>query len=317
MGSWGGRTVELQSDLWLDQPDAHDQIDAHERDGDVSAEEAALLHIFVDDGYIKFHLPIDEDFSRAFDDEVSQIWEQRPADLAISLFDGPTAFCDYDGRVRNVGYRIPDLHSHGAHALDLYLHPTLFRMVELIYGEPAISFQSLYFEYGSQQALHRDPMYVVTDPASHLLASWVALEDIAPESGPLAYVPRSHRLPWFEFEPGTVVCGQRVPAEQREAFEQWKRDTLHDRALDVEAFTCRRGDAFIWHAGLLHGGTRIGDRSKTRKSFVVHYCTAADYTSRGASMRVRDGDGWRRQHRRTDTVIERGHGRGLDNPLRT
>ena len=38
-----------------------------------------------------------------------------------------------------------------AHARELYLHPKIFRMVELIYGEPAIAFQSLYFEYGSQQ----------------------------------------------------------------------------------------------------------------------------------------------------------------------
>src|SRR6266516_4337125 len=77
-----------------------------------------------------------------------------------------------------------------------------FRFVELIFGAPAIAFQSLYFEYGSQQGLHRDPMFVVTDPPSHLLASWVALEDITPDSGPLAYVPGSQHLPWYEFEPG-------------------------------------------------------------------------------------------------------------------
>ena len=40
-------------------------------------------------------------------------------------------------------------------------------MVELIYGEPAIAFQSLYFEYGSQQGLHRDPMFVFTEPIRH------------------------------------------------------------------------------------------------------------------------------------------------------
>ncbi len=309
--------MQLLSDLWLDQPDAHARIEERLGRGDFSAEEASLLHGFVDDGYIKYRIAVDEQFSRGFDDDVSRIWEARPKDLAVSLFDGPTAFSDYDGRVRNVGYRIPDLHSHSPHALDLYLDPTTFRLIELIYGRPAIAFQSLYFEYGSQQALHRDPMYVVTKPPAHLLASWVALEDISPDSGPLAYVPKSHRLPWFEFEPDTIACGQRVPKERREAFEEWKRDTIRDEHLEVEAFTCRRGDAFIWHAGLLHGGSRIGNREQTRKSFVVHYCTAANYASRGASMRVRDGDGWRRDQRRTDTVIERGHGRGLDNPMRT
>ena len=42
-----------------------------------------------------------------------------------------------DGPVREIGYRIPDLHSHSSHARELYLHPKVFRMVELIYGAPA------------------------------------------------------------------------------------------------------------------------------------------------------------------------------------
>ena len=309
--------MELRSDLWLDQPDAHERIDQRVTAGLVTEEEAAQLRCFVDEGFVKLTLPVDEAFSAGFDADVSRIWDRRPDDLAIALFDGPTAFADYDGRVRNVGYRIPDLHSHSPHALDLYLHPQLFRIIELIYGQPAIAFQSLYFEYGSQQALHRDPMYVVTKPVSHLLASWVALEDIAPESGPLAYVPKSHRLPWFEFQPDTVVCGQGVTAEQRESFERWKQDTIRERNLSVETFTCRRGDAFIWHGGLLHGGSRIEDRAHTRKSFVVHYCTAGNYSTRRATMRVRDGGEWRREQRQTDRIIERERSRGLDNPLRT
>ena len=33
-------------------------------------------------------------------------------------------------------------------------------------------------------------------------------------------------------------------------------------------------------------------------------------------MRVRDGEGWRRDARSTDTVIESADARGLENPLR-
>ena len=306
-----------RSDLWLDQPDAHDRVDDRLARGLVSAEEASGLHGFVDDGFLEFHLDIDEEFCRGFDDEVARIWNERPADLAVSLFDGPTSFADYDGRVRNIGYRIPDLHSHSAHARALYLHPAMFRMIELIYDQPAMAFQSLYFEYGSGQALHRDPMFVVTNPVSHLLASWVALEDVAPDSGPLAYVPGSHRWPWFEFEPGTVVCGQKVGPERREEFNEWKRTMLRERGVEATPFTGRRGDAFIWHGGLLHGGIPVENRKLTRKSFVVHYCTAGHYSSRTAGMRVRDGEGWRRETRSTQRVIESDHGRGLDNPLRT
>ena len=311
--------MELQSDLWLDQPDAHERIEERLAHGRITGDEAARLHGFVDDGYLTFPVALDERFCADFDADVARVWAERPADLAVSPPgpEGPTAFPDYDGGVRVAGYRIPDLHSHSDRARALYLHPAIFRMVELIYDQPAIAFQSLYFEYGSQQGLHRDPMFVVTDPPSHLLASWVALEDISPESGPLAYVPKSHRWPWFEFVPGSVVCGQGVPTEKRKEHGEWTRAMIREHELEVLPFTCRRGDAFIWHAGLLHGGTPIADPARTRRSFVVHYCTAANKRTRTASMRVRDGDGWRRASRRTETVIEGDHSRGLDNPLRT
>jgi len=310
--------LELQSDLWLDQPDAHDRIEARRAAGELSGDEAAALHRFADAGYLTFSLDLDHAFTGAFDDDVTKLWNERPADLAVSPPGpgGPTAFSDWDGPVREIGYRIPDLHSHSPHARELYLHPKIFRFVELIFGAPAIAFQSLYFEYGSQQGLHRDPMFVVTDPPSHLLASWIALEDITPDSGPLAYVPGSQHLPWYEFEPGSVVCNQGVSPERRAEFRDWTQAQMRERGLEVASFTCRRGDAFVWHAGLLHGGTPIENPEKTRRSFVVHYCTAAHKTSRTAGMRVREGDGWRRATRTTETVIEGENARGLENPLR-
>ena len=310
--------MELQSDLWLDQPDAHDRIDGClARDG-ISRDGASKLHTFVDSGYLTFSLDLDASFCDGFDTEVSQVWTERPADLAVSPRDlhGPTSFRDYDGPPRPVGYRIPDLHSHSDRALDLYLDPSLFRLIELIFGEPAIAFQSLYFEYGSQQKLHRDPMFVATNPASHLLASWVALEDVTDDNGPLAYVPGSHRLPWFEFTPGSVACGHKVPPAKLIEFALANEAAMHERNLEARPFTCPRGTAFIWHGGLLHGGTPIEDPTRTRKSFVTHYSTASHYCSRTAEMRVRDGDNWRRVTSMTERVIERDHQRGLDNPHR-
>jgi len=309
--------LELQSDLWLDQPDAHLRIDERLAAGLITPDEAARLRTFVDFGFLTFPIDLDEGFCKAFDDDVNGFWTDRPADLAVSPpMEGPISFRDWDGKVKAPGYRIPDMHSHSDRALDIYLHPELFRMVELIYGERAIAFQSLYFEYGSQQSLHRDPMFVFTDPPTHLLASWVALEDVTEESGPLAYVPGSHRLPWFEFTPGSILCGHEITKERREEFNSTTEALMHERGLQVERLTCRRGDAFIWHYGLVHGGTRIADKAFTRKSFVTHYCTAADKKSRTAGMNIRDGGALKRVRTTTERVIERDGRRGLDNPVR-
>ena len=313
-----GRALELASDLWLDQPDAHERIDRLRSDGQVADDEATRLHTFVDAGYLKLTIDLDERASAGFEADVARLWRERPADLAVSPPgpESPVSFCDYDGPTRPRGYRIPDLHSHSEHALDLYLHRELFRMVELIYGEPALAFQSLYFEQGSEQALHRDPMFVHTVPATHLVASWVALEDVTIESGPLIYVPKSHRLPWFEFTPGSIAAGRDAPPEKQREFSQWKQDVMRAAGLEATPFCCRRGDVFIWHAGLLHGGAPILDPALTRRSLIVHYSTAANYRSRTSRMRVRAGNGWRRVPSTTERVITRAGRRGLDNPQR-
>ena len=171
--------MHVHSDLWLDQPDAHDRIVARLAADALTADEAEKLHGFVDNGYITTPLGLDEAFCDALDDEIGALWQRRPADLAVSPHIGrPMSFADYEGPVRERGYRIPDLHGYSPLALSLYLHPALFRLVELIFDEPALAFQSLYFEHGSTQGLHRDPMFVATRPTSNLCAAWIALEDI-------------------------------------------------------------------------------------------------------------------------------------------
>jgi hypothetical protein len=284
----------------------------------VSEREAELLHGWVDNGFAKLSLSaVTEAFSDAFDNEIEGLWETRPEDLAVSQFVGAKkSFRDYNGPARDRGYRIPDLHSHSDHALDLYLDPTLFRLIELIFDEPAVAFQSIYFEHGSMQGLHRDPLFDATDPPLNLCAAWIALEDITADSGPLMYVPGSHRLPWFEFEPSTIECRNKVSRERREEGNAWFNQMLEARGLEPQAFTCRRGEAFLWHGGLAHGGQAIRNKQQTRKSFVVHYSTAADYKSRTATMDVRDGNGWRTIARTTSTIIERDGARGLDSPRR-
>ena len=65
--------MQLQSDLWLDQPDAHDRIADRLARGDITADEAERLGHFADFGYLTFSLDLDEAFCRGFDDDVSQL----------------------------------------------------------------------------------------------------------------------------------------------------------------------------------------------------------------------------------------------------
>ena len=76
--------MQVRSALWLDQPDAHEQIDARLEVDAVTPDEAKSLHHFVDEGYLKVSLGLDESFCAGLDDEISALWQHRPADLAVS-----------------------------------------------------------------------------------------------------------------------------------------------------------------------------------------------------------------------------------------
>lgn len=52
--------MHVHSDLWLDQPDAHDLIEARRASDALTADEAEKLHGFVDDGYMTTSLGLDE-----------------------------------------------------------------------------------------------------------------------------------------------------------------------------------------------------------------------------------------------------------------
>jgi ectoine hydroxylase-related dioxygenase (phytanoyl-CoA dioxygenase family) len=309
----------LISDLWLDQPDAHDQIAARVAAGHLTDADAEQLRHFVDQGFCRLSLGLDDAFFRAFDARIDELWAHKPVDLAGAGKSGDrVSFRDLDDANRRTGYRIADLHSHSAEALRLYLDDQLFTVVERIFDQPAVAMQSLYFQFGSEQALHRDPMFVGTDPPSHLMASWIALEDITPDSGPLLYAPGSHRMPWFEFEEGSVTAADaKDAADKRAAWSAYRTRMIEEMGLEVQPFTCQRGDVFLWHGGLLHGGQAVADPDSTRKSYVTQYSTAATYRSRHAQMKVRGRDGsWRTVGATTDHLLDVDGRRGVDNPLR-
>jgi ectoine hydroxylase-related dioxygenase (phytanoyl-CoA dioxygenase family) len=306
----------LISDLWLDQPDAHDEVDRRPVDHRLTAADAVRLHHFIDDGYMTAPLGFGPEVGNRLEEEVADLWRTRPYDLAAAPSQGGRiSFRDFPDDKRDVGYRIADLHSHSATALDLYLHPEIFRLVELVLDQPAVAFQSLYFRYGSQQSLHRDPMFVVTRPASHLVAAWIALEDITDGSGPLLYAPGSHRYPWHEFDDDTITLSDKGGGPKRQEWTEARKRMLEH--LEVQRFTCKAGDVLIWHGGLLHGGAKVTDPHSTRRSYVVHYSSAAHYTHRKASMQAIGAHGQLRGvSATTEHMLERGGHRGLDNPLR-
>ena len=100
---------------------------------------------------------------------------------------------------------------------------------------------------------------------------WVALEDIGEGAGPLEYYPGTHRWPILYNEQIGLRVGRSGRSVSQEAYHNvWER-MVRTANIKPEFFHARKGDALIWAANLLHGGSRQSDPNLTRWSQVTHY----------------------------------------------
>ena len=262
----------LASDLWLDQPDALERIGRRVASGELTAEEGRNLEQLVRDGYLVFRPAIPEATLEEVLADVERIWKEQPPFLAWAYHSRLTRFAGRDHDKRKPSCRLADIHDFSPAAMALYLQAEIHRYISLIFESPAVATQSLFFEWGSQQALHRDPIHVQMEDPSSLLAAWIALEDIDPGSGPLTYVPGSHRLPYYQFEPGRYVHDwDKDGNDGIFAAQEWDRQHCERAGLAPVAFLPKKGEVLIWHHSLLHGGSVQTRPELTRKSFVIHF----------------------------------------------
>ena len=149
-------------------------------------------------------------------------------------------------------------------------------LVAALLGHEATLFQSINFLSGSEQHTHSDSIHMSTFPLGGLAAAWVALEDITPDNGPLHYYPGSHKLPYYlnadyANEGSAWLIGDKAYTEYEANIAQ----KIAAANLPREIFLARKGDVFIWHANLMHGGEPHRDKALTRKSMVFHYFSRA------------------------------------------
>lgn len=151
-------------------------------------------------------------------------------------------------------------------------NPELLAILSVLMEGNAELFQSINFITGSEQHTHSDSVHMTTFPLGGLLGVWIALEDIDEDNGPLHYYPKSHLLPYYlnadyGNEGNSLLLGPKDYTE----YEKMIESKVKELSLQKKIFTAKKGDLLIWHANLLHGGEPHHNKSKTRKSMVLHY----------------------------------------------
>jgi ectoine hydroxylase len=240
---------------WLDRPDAKTALSAHPDLSSFPEPTQKSLFGWIDDGYMIlpkfFDLSAVDAINSSLDD----------------LIDRGEASTNPRDRSRIMN---PFLRSN--EVSEALTNPELLRLLSFTLGKEVRLFQGMHFFAGSQQGAHSDFFHMSTEPIGYLIAIWIALEDVSPESGPVYYYPGSHKLPYLMSEDLEVRSGPLFVAKGKD--EEYNRRLLaavKEARIEPVDFLAEKGDVLVWHANLVHGGNSIERRDATRRSLVAHY----------------------------------------------
>lgn len=239
---------------------------------------AEALRHWRDDGYVVFEQAVSHALIDQYLSDLRELIEhpERYDVLVNHMERGIASARDLSREeLRHPRVRVLDFHNASVAGKKLALAPPVTSFLRHVFREPVVGMQTLTFVRGSQQEEHQDYAYVVSGNPSHLAASWIALEDVHPDAGPLAYYPGSHRIPKFDFGDGMFLTAQ---SPRREIdFLAHIRAECAARGLQEKLFLARKGDVFVWHGALAHRGSPVRDPERTRLSLATHYSSASGY----------------------------------------
>ena len=225
----------------------------------------------------------------ALDEVTEWMWREKPTSLTVdhNVTLERSRFCDIDGPREGNRFKLNDIYLLSDTMRKTILDRSLTPILAGVLGDDPVLINTLTIDLGTTQGAHVDSLFMTPMSDDALIATWTALEDVAPDAGPLFYYPGSHKLEPYRFSSGLqhIVEGE---------FGGWN-ETIHsgmrDLGIERQTFLAKKGDVFVWHARLVHGGSEIVNPIRTRKSLVAHFFTKTDCVYHDMAVR-RIGDGY-------------------------
>ena len=241
---------------WVESPFFNKLLE----NSDLTKEEKELTIQFNEEGYVVVDLDLSDDF---LNNMINKI-DDKIKEGGIKTQE--------DGYHYSEHLRLFEAWKWNQSVLDIVKNKKILDILNLLYRRKPLPFQTINFVGGAEQPLHSDTIHFSSIPQRWLGVSWVALEDMDEENGTLMYEPKSHKLPIYEFPDINVE----VPkyGEQYEAYgeyEEFLRQLVVSKKLEVKTFTAKKGQALIWSANLLHGSIPIVNTGRSRYSQATHY----------------------------------------------
>jgi Phytanoyl-CoA dioxygenase (PhyH) len=263
---------------WLDCADAGERIDRKLAAGEITAEQSEQCRRWSQDGYLILPRLIEPEIL----DRVWDGYERAISAGRIKLTADPAGEDDpHPGRFLNP-------HKKSGAFCEILKHAGLLDAIRLLMDREPRVLQTIASHKGSEQPEHSDSIHMTTYPLGYLTAAWIAFEDIHPSSGPLVYYPGSHRLPYVfskDVEISETDYAREGYASYQAKYEPYIQKLIGEHGLHPHHFHAKKGDVLIWHANLLHGGSRRADLRWSRRAVVVHFFVKGAFVYHDLSAR--------------------------------
>ncbi len=271
---------------WIDRDDADIEAFAKTYQTPVSFDLVDKLTSWKRNGFVVFRSVVSHDLIDKLIADVNHLRDRFHDYLIPIEVRGQQTWSKAVSReiIEGSGVKFNHLHTSSLYAARLSLTREVTEFLEAIFGSPATPMQSLTFWMGSQQPTHIDYPYVrMQRRLAYMAASWIPLEDVHPDAGPLAYYPGAHKPAvsgFFDWGQGDIVSRPETSTKNGQQFADYLDSRLREQNIQPEIFTPRKGDVLIWHCNMPHTGTPIRNVALTRKSYVTHYTGLRDYPER-------------------------------------
>lgn len=131
----------------------------------------------------------------------------------------------------------------------------------------------------TERAWHQDRYLNPEGVGEHYIAVWIALDDVHGDAGPFEYVPGSHKWAVIERQKvwdaharmGHSIHPQTWPSDTQGWVGEACEAEIAAQSIPVKKFIGKKGDVLLWHASLLHRGSKPKNPALERRALICHY----------------------------------------------
>ena len=187
-----------------------------------------------DNGFLVFPGFFSDDDVQVVRSSVHRAWEEAPPHLVVDdLVTGRRCrITDLDETERRHHFKTNDLYLTDEDLRRVALSERLGLILEDLLGDEPSICNTLHFDKGSQQADHIDTLYMTPVTERGLVATWMALEDTTPDSGPLRYYPESNQIRPYRFADGSMHTHD----DEMPRWSDYMADNVERRGLEEQRF---------------------------------------------------------------------------------